>query len=80
VLRRTRAAFADRPERVVHFLHPNGHSFQIGDDTVLGDPGFGLTAPRVVAPTAPWSVTWQLDPAAAPVAATLFEFLDRAAR
>ncbi len=80
VLRRTRAAFADRPERVVHFLHPNGHSFQIGDDTVLGDPGFGLTAPRVVAPTAPWSVTWQIDPAAAPVAATLFEFLDRAAR
>lgn len=80
VLRRTRAAFADLPERVVHFLHPNGHSFQVGDLGVLGDPGFGLTAPRVVAPTAPWSVTWQTDPEAAPVAATLFEFLDRAMR
>lgn len=80
VLRRTRAAFADLPERVVHFLHPNGHSFQVGDLGVLGDPGFGLTAPRVVAPTAPWSVTWQTDPEAAPVAATLFEFLDRAAQ
>ncbi|MFO0628567.1 MAG: hypothetical protein U0325_23540 [Polyangiales bacterium] len=80
VLRRTRAAFADLPERVVHFLHPNGHSFQVGDLGVLGDPGFGLTAPRVVAPVAPWSVSWQTDPEAAPVAATLFEFLDRAAQ
>jgi dienelactone hydrolase len=80
VLRRTRAAFTDMPERVVHFLHPNGHSFQVGDLGVFGEPGFGLTAPRVVAPTAPWSVTWQTDPEAAPVAATLFEFLDRAGR
>ena len=53
VLRRSRAAFADRPERVVHFFHPDAHSFQVGDLRVDGAPSRGVTAPELTAPASP---------------------------
>lgn len=80
VLRRSRAAFADRPERVVHFFHPDAHSFQVGDLRVDGAPSRGVTAPELTAPASPWSLGWQTDRGVQPVAPTLFELVTRLTR
>lgn len=80
VLRRSRAAYVDAPERVVHFLHPDAHSFQVGDLRVDGAPRTGVTAPLRIAPEALWSDEWQRDRELLPVAPTLFDLVERLAR
>ncbi|MEZ4391119.1 MAG: hypothetical protein R3A48_08490 [Polyangiales bacterium] len=75
VLRRSRAAFADVPSRVVHFLHPDAHSFQVGDLRVDGASPTGVTTPTLIAPEARWDTAWQRDAALRPLAPTLFDLV-----
>jgi hypothetical protein len=80
VLRRARAAFADIPGRVLHFLHPNAHSFQVGLgglDRTLPD---GVTAPILVEPESRWSVAWQADDRTRQVSPSLFELIEDLSR
>lgn len=76
VLRRSRAAFADFPARVVHFLHPDAHSFQVGDLRVDGASATGVTTPTVIAPEARWDTAWQRDGALRPLSPTLFDLVE----
>lgn len=80
VLRRSRAAFADVPGSVMHFLHDGAHSFQVGGMRLDAMPEKGVTVPLVVAPDAPWSLAWQSDERTRRVAPTLFDSLDAFAR
>lgn len=80
VLRRSRAAFADVPEAVVHFLHDGAHSFQVGGLRLDAMPEKGVTVPLLVAPDAPWSLSWQSDERTLRVAPTLFDSLGALAR
>lgn len=66
VVRRGRVAYADAPDRLVHYVHPGGHIFRFGereaDGTILG-----VTVPLRVQPEAidgafDSSGSWALDP------------------
>jgi dienelactone hydrolase len=61
VLRRARVAFSDAPERVVHYLHYDGHAYHFGE---MGSPAVieqGVHVPLVTAPQSPWTLDWQRD-------------------
>ena len=68
IIRRTRVAFADQPDRFLHYLQPhqNGelvHQYRVGDLLSIGLPAVGVQVPTAVAPPTgqPWSQAWQTD-------------------
>lgn len=76
VLRRSRAAFRDAPERVIHYLHYDGHAFHVGGLAAAVLPEWGVRVPRAIAPSTPWSYDWQGDEETRIVAPTLFDTVD----
>lgn len=73
VLRRSRAAFRDAPERVIHYLHYDGHAFHVGGAAAAVLPEWGVRVPRAIAPSSPWSDEWQGDDETRVIAPTLFD-------
>jgi dienelactone hydrolase len=80
VLRRSRAAFADAPERVLHYLHYDAHNFHVGSLGATTPAELGVRVPLAIAPDAPWSMAWQGDAVTREVAPTLFDTLDALVR
>ncbi len=80
VLRRSRAAFRDVPERVIHYLHYDGHAFHVGGVAAAVLPEWGVRVPRAIAPTTMWSDEWQGDEETRVVAPTLFDAVERLLR
>lgn len=76
VARRARVAWADHPERYLHYLHYDIHHFHAGDIDPRRTIEQGLRAPVAIAPETAWSTAWQTDEATAAVGATMFDFLD----
>lgn len=60
VLRRSRAAYAGT-ERLVHYLHPGGHSYRVGDPGSDIDEPRGVSIPSVIAPDPAMPLAWQID-------------------
>lgn len=80
VLRRSRAAFAATPERVVHYLHYDGHNFHVGGLGAAQVLERGVRVPLVVAPRSQWSLDWQGDADTRVAYPTLFDSLDALVR
>lgn len=86
VLRRARVAYADVPERLVHYLQPGRHSFQVGDLNPTTGVRLGLQAPAQSGPSfsggpaagppdEPPSTDWQVDGTTLLRATSLFALL-----
>lgn len=73
VLRRSRAAFRDAPERVIHYLHYDAHAFHVGGEGASALPEWGVRVPLAIAPSGRWSEDWQGDEETRIVAPTLFD-------
>ncbi len=80
VMRRSRAAFRDAPERVIHYLHYDGHAFHVGGVAAAVLPEWGVRVPRAIAPATMWSDEWQGDEETRVVAPTLFDAVERLLR
>ncbi len=76
VLRRSRAAFADAPERVLHYMHYDAHNFHVGSLGATMPAELGVRVPLAIEPQAPWSMQWQGDEVTREVSPTLFDSLD----
>ncbi|MFO0650513.1 MAG: acetylxylan esterase [Polyangiales bacterium] len=76
VLRRSRAAFADAPSRVLHYLHYDAHNFHVGSLGATTPAELGVRVPLAIEPEAPWSMAWQGDEVTREVSPTLFDTLD----
>lgn len=63
VLRRSRAAFGGAAERLVHFVHPGGHSYRVGAPGGDVDVPYGVSTPTLTAPDAASPLAWQTDTA-----------------
>jgi acetyl esterase/lipase len=77
VVRRSRAAYADAPTQLVHYLHDDVHHFHVGDRRLDGTPGTGLCTPVLDGPRTPDDDRWQTDPEVACSGITLFDWLVR---
>ena len=75
VLRRSRAAFADAPERVLHYLHYDAHNFHVGGVGSAAVLERGVRVPLAIAPVTRWSLDWQDDAMTRVVSPTLFDTL-----
>ncbi|MDB4932692.1 MAG: Acetyl xylan esterase [Myxococcaceae bacterium] len=73
VLRRARAAYGGGAERLVHYLHPGGHSYRVGDPAEELGKARGVTIPTLIAPGALSPLAWQTDGAIVQRRATVFD-------
>jgi dienelactone hydrolase len=73
VLRRARAAYGAGAERLVHYLHPGGHSYRVGDPGEDLAEVRGVTIPTLIAPDALSPLAWQTDGALVRRRATVFD-------
>jgi dienelactone hydrolase len=91
VLRRSKAAYAEDAERLIHYLHSAQageapHQYRAGDrlSTQPASPAAGISRPVVREPEsdAPWSLSWQTDehtsvqPLKGVTRPTLFDYID----
>jgi hypothetical protein len=60
VLRRTRAAYADTPDRLLHYLHYDGHHYHVGD-IEPGKGALGICVPLEDEPQENPSEDWEDD-------------------
>lgn len=61
ILRRARAAYATDPDKLVHYLHYDGHRYHFGDSNPTKPTESGVRIPLLVAPETPGSTDWQVD-------------------
>jgi hypothetical protein len=73
VLRRSRAAYGGGAERLVHYLHPGGHSYRVGDPGEDVVAPRGVSIPTLIAPDALSPLAWQTDGAIVQRRATVFD-------
>ena len=73
VLRRSRAGYGGASERLVHYLHPGGHSYRVGDPGEDADAPRGVSTPSLIAPSEASPIAWQTDPATLQRRLTVFD-------
>ena len=76
VLRRTRVAYGGEVGNVIHYLHYDQHRFHVGDINPTQPTEWGIRVPESIAPSAPDSIEWQVNPRRAETRATLFDAID----
>jgi len=76
VLRRTRVAYGGEVGNVIHYMHYDQHRFHVGDVNPTQPTEWGIRVPETIAPTAPNSIDWQVDPRRYATHATLFDAID----
>ena len=76
VLRRTRVAYGGEVGNVIHYMHYDQHRFHVGDVNPTQPTEWGIRVPETIAPTAPNSIDWQVDPRRYATRATLFDAID----
>jgi dienelactone hydrolase len=76
VLRRTRVAYGGEVGNVIHYMHYDQHRFHVGDVNPTQPTEWGIRVPESIAPTAPDSIDWQVDPRRFATRATLFDAID----
>jgi dienelactone hydrolase len=78
ITRRSRAAFADAPDRFVVYLHPGGHEYRFGDVFVTSGAGpLFVAAPVANAPRWAGDLGWSSDDATTSLGVTLADQLAR---
>lgn len=79
VMRRTRLATSGAAHwpgwEPVHFLHPGGHQFRVGDRPASGGEPAYVQVPLRTAPADPLDKTWQSDPATTSLGVTVFDLI-----
>ena len=73
VLRRSRAAYGAAGGRLMHYLHPGGHSYRVGDPGEDVAAPRGVSTPTLIAPDAANPVAWQTDRATVQHRVSLFD-------
>ena len=76
VLRRTRVAYGGETGNVIHYMHYDQHRFHVGDVNPTQLTEWGIRIPASIAPSAPGSIDWQVDPRRVETRATLFDAID----
>lgn len=82
VARRSRQAYSSNERsKFVHYLHYNGHTYQVGDTLSLGHPPPGGYEPYVrqpvrKEPTDQAPLTWQVEPRTRSTGRTLFDYIE----
>jgi hypothetical protein len=77
VTRRSRAAYADAPDRLIVYLHPGPHEYRFGSVLADGTAGAGLTTPALTGPSAPGDLSWATDDSTNTLGVTLVDQLLR---
>lgn len=80
VLHRTRLATAGSAYwpgwQPVHFLHPGGHQFRVGDKVANGGGASHVQVPQQAGPQAPLDKEWQIDGTTTSLGVTLFDLIE----
>lgn len=76
VMRRVRVAYGGEVGNVIHYLHYDQHRFHVGDVNPTQPTEWGIRIPESIAPSAPNSIDWQVDPRRFATRATLFDAID----
>jgi hypothetical protein len=66
-------AYGGEAGNVIHYLHYDQHRFHVGDINPTQPTEWGIRIPESIAPTAPYSIDWQVDPRRYEMRATLFD-------
>lgn len=78
VLRRSRSAWSEAPERVIHYLHYDAHRFHVGALNVARLTEPEVRTPKRVAPDDSGSTEWQIDPETVGTGSDLFAVISAA--
>jgi len=76
VLRRARVAYGGEIGNVIHYMHYDQHRFHVGDINPTQPTEWGIRVPASIAPSAPNSIDWQIDPHRYATHATLFDAIN----
>ena len=76
VMRRVRVAYGGEIGNVIHYMHYDQHRFHVGDVNPTQPTEWGIRVPESIAPSAPNSIDWQVDPNRVATRATLFDAVD----
>ena len=73
VLRRARAGYGGAADRLVHYLHPGGHTYRVGDPGADVEAPHGVSVPALIAPDGLNPLAWQTDGATIQRRVTVFD-------
>jgi hypothetical protein len=76
VMRRSRSAWAEAPEKIVHYLHYDAHRYHVGGVNPWSETEPSVRVPVVVAPANTDSIDWQSDPTTTVGASDLYRWLE----